>query len=293
MNRGSWYAVGAFVAWGLFPVYWKALHQIAPRELICHRILWSYLTLCGIAAVRGSWSRVISAYSSPRIVGLYLAAALLIGANWFVFIWAVSIGNVIESSLGYFINPLLSVLLGVLFFRERLRPGQWTSIALAGAAVVYLTLAYGTFPRIAIALALTFGLYGMVKKIAPLGSIVGMTVETSLLVVPATIYLAWQVRLGEAGFLHVGASTVILLLASGFVTTLPLVLFAAAAQRIPLAQVGILQYIGPTLQFLLGAVAFHERFTPAQLVGFILVWISLAVFGAEGAWFGRANRAAA
>jgi chloramphenicol-sensitive protein RarD len=217
------------------------------------------------------------------VVAIYLVASLLIGANWFIFIWAVNSGYIIETSLGYFINPLLSVLLGVFFFRERLRPAQWAAVGLAAAAVLYLTFAYGSVPRIALALAFTFGLYGMVKKVAPLGSISGLTLETTLLVLPALGYLGVRMGDGSAAFLHMAPLGLALLLASGLVTTLPLVLFAAAAQRVPLAQIGVLQYIAPTLQFLLGSLVYHERFTHAQFAGFVLVWISLALFGTEGA----------
>lgn len=283
MSRGVLYAIGAYLAWGLFPVYWKALHQVPALELICHRVVWSCLTLYVIVAVRVRWRDIAAAFAKPRIVGVYLIASLLIGVNWLVFIWGVNSGYIIETSLGYFINPLLSVLLGVVIFRERLRPLQWAAVGLAAAAVLYLTCVYGAVPRIALALAFSFGLYGMVKKAAPLSSLYGLTMETSLLVLPAAGYLVWQSAAGHAAVSHMQPVTVGLLLGSGLVTAFPLLLFAGAAQRIPLAQIGVLQYIAPTLQFLLGALVYHERFTPAQLGGFILVWISLALFGTEGA----------
>lgn len=287
MNKGVWYAVAAYLSWGLFPIYWKGLHQIPALELICHRIVWSCLTLYIIVVMRGKWKAVAEAFTKPRVVGVYLVASLLIGLNWLVFIWGVNNGYVIETSLGYFINPLLSVLLGVLLFRENLRPWQWVAVGLAACAVLYLTLVYGSVPRIALTLAFSFSLYGLVKKVAPLASMEGLTVETSLLFLPGLAYLMWQAQTGHAAFLHLSPVTSALLLASGLVTTFPLVLFAAAAQRIPLAQVGVLQYIAPTLQFLLGALVFHEKFTPAQFGGFVLVWISLALFGLEGGLFCR------
>ena len=287
MNRGVWCAVAAYLSWGLFPIYWKALHQIPATELICHRIVWSCLTLYTFIAVRGRWRELAAAVTKPRVVGTYLVASLLIGVNWLVFIWAVNSGYVIETSLGYFINPLLSVLLGVVLFRERLRPWQWAAVGLAAAAVLYLTLVYGSVPKVALTLAISFSLYGLVKKVAPLGSINGLTLETSLLLLPGLGYLAWQSHTGHAAFLHVSMFTLVLLLGSGLVTTFPLVLFAAAAQRIPLAQVGVLQYIAPTLQFMLGALVFHEKFTPMQFGGFVLVWISLALFAVEGGLFHR------
>ena len=292
MNRGVAYAIGAYLAWGLFPIYWKSLHRIPAIELICHRIVWSCLTLYVLIAFRGQWRTLFEAFSRPRVVGLYFVASVLIGINWLLFILAVNSGYVIETSLGYFINPLLSVLLGVVFFRERLRKWQWVAIVLASLAVLYLTLVYGTIPRFALGLALTFSLYGLVKKVAPLGSMYGMTLETTLLLLPGSVYLAWQAHGDHAAFQHVPPITDILLLCSGMVTTLPLLLFAGAAQRIPLAQIGVLQYIAPSLQFLLGAFLFREHFTSVQFGGFALVWISLARFGFEGAMFHR-NRVAA
>lgn len=292
MNKGAWYAVGAYLSWGLLPVYWKALHDIPALELICHRIVWSCLTLYIFTGLRGRWKELAKAFAQPRIVGIYLVASLLIGVNWLVFVWGVNSGYLIETSLGYFINPLLSVVLGVILFRERLRPWQWAAVALAGCAVLYLTLVYGSVPKIALALALSFSFYGVMKKIAPLGSINGLTLETSLLVLPGLVYLGWQGRTGHAAYLHLPPFTLALLLCSGLVTTFPLLLFAAAAQRVPLAQIGILQYIAPTLQFLLGALVFHEKFTALQFGGFLLVWISLALFAIEGGLYLR-NRAAA
>jgi chloramphenicol-sensitive protein RarD len=286
-REGVWCAVGAYLAWGLFPIYWKTLHRIPALELICHRIVWSCVTLYALVAVRGMGREIVKAIANPRIVGIYIAASLLIGINWLVFVWGVNSGYVIETSLGYFINPLLSVLLGVVFLRENLRRWQWVSVILASCAVLYLTLVYGSVPKLALALALSFGLYGMVKKLAPLGSISGLTLETSILFLSALGYLAWQARAGRAAFLQLDTVSMVLLLASGVVTTFPLLLFAAAAQRIPLAQIGVLQYIAPTLQFILGATIFHEKFTPAQAGGFVLVWISLALFGIEGAVYHR------
>jgi chloramphenicol-sensitive protein RarD len=291
-NRGIWYAVGAYLLWGMFPIYWKLLHQVPALELICHRVLWSCLTLYVLIALRGRWRAVAKAARQPRTIVIYLIASVLIGFNWLVFIWGVNSGYIIETSLGYFINPLLNVLLGVVFFRERLRPWQLVSIVLASAAVLYLTLAYGSLPWIALALAVSFGLYGVVKKIAPLDAVTGLTIETSLLIPIALCWLACRAQSGEAAFLHLAPVALALLLCSGAVTTLPLLLFAAAAQRVPLSQIGVLQYIAPTLQFLLGALVYHEKFTPAQFVGFVLVWISLALFGAEGALFYRKQRLA-
>src|SRR4051794_7778387 len=201
MNKGVLCAVAAYLSWGFFPIYWKALHQIPPFELICHRIVWSCLTLYIIVVISGRWKAIGAAFAKPRVVGIYLVASLLIGLNWLVFIWGVNNGYVIETSLGYFINPLLSVLLGVVLFRERLRPWQWVAIAMAACAVLYLTLVYGSVPKVALTLAFSFSLYGLVKKVAPLASIEGLTLETSLLFLPGLAYLAWQAQTGHAAFL--------------------------------------------------------------------------------------------
>jgi len=189
---------------------------------------------------------------------------------------------VVEASLGYFINPLLSVLLGVLFLRERLRPWQWLPVGLAALGVIIVSFAYGSFPLIAVTLALTFGLYGLVKKRAPLGALYGLTLETGILFIPALLYLLYVDRLGQGAFLHTDPIANLLMMGAGVVTTIPLLLFSSATQRIPLALVGILQYITPTLQFLLGVLVYKEAFTSAQFAGFGLVWVALIVFSAEG-----------
>ena len=282
MNKGIWYAIGAYVFWGLFPVYWKWLHQVAALEIISHRIIWSCVILLVVVFVTRQWKTFRQAVLAPRVLQIYSVAAVLLTINWLVYVWAVNAGFIVESSLGYFINPLISVLLGVIILRERLRPMQWIPIGLAAAGVIYLTIAYGSLPWIALALAFSFGTYGLVKKTAPLNSLYGLTLETSIVFIPALAYLIFVELTSQGVFLHDGTTVDVLIIGSGVVTTIPLLLFASATRRIPLSLVGILQYISPTLQFLLGVLVYGEPFTPTQFIGFGMVWLALIIFGVEG-----------
>jgi chloramphenicol-sensitive protein RarD len=225
-----------------------------------------------------------------RVVGIYLAAGLLLSVNWLIYVWGVNTGHIVETSLGYFINPLLSVLLGMIFLRERLRPAQWFPIGLAAAGVVYLTWMYGSLPWIALSLAFTFGIYGLVKKMAPLGSLYGLTLETGLVFLPALGYLLFVENSGQGAFGHTGILSSLLMVGAGVVTTVPLLMFASAAKRIPLMMVGVMQYIAPTIQFLLGVLVYQEPFESARLVGFSLVWTALIFFWAEGYLTYRARK---
>ena len=282
MSRGTWNAVGAYALWGLLPVYWKCLQHVPATQVLCHRIIWSFLTLLVLILLLRKWNAFRTAVVGPRVLRAYAAAAVLIGINWFTYIWAVNAGFIVETSLGYFINPLLSVLLGVVFFRERLRPWQWFTIGLAAAGVLYLTIAYGTLPWIALTLAITFGLYGLVKKIAPLESLYGLTLETGILLLPAFMFLLYSDRAGHGAFLHAGAISDVLLVGAGFITAVPLLMFSSAARRLPLSLIGVLQYIVPTLQLLLGVLVYREPFTIVKLIGFGIVWIALIVYAVEG-----------
>jgi chloramphenicol-sensitive protein RarD len=282
MKKGIWYAIGAYCAWGLFPIYWKWLHKVPALQLISHRILWSFVLLAIIIFVTRQWRSFRSAAGGWRVLLVYLASALLLSVNWLTYVWAVNAGYIIETSLGYFINPLLSVLMGVIFLRERLRPWQWLPIGLAAVGVIYLALAYGQLPWIALTLAFSFGTYGLVKKTAPLGSLYGLTLETGILFLPALAYLVYLDHAGQGAFLHSSAVTNLLLAGAGVVTTIPLLLFASAVQRIPLSMVGILQYITPTMQFLIGVLIYKEPFNHSHLIGFSIVWIALIIFWLEG-----------
>jgi chloramphenicol-sensitive protein RarD len=281
-TRGTWYTALAYVLWGFFPIYWKFLAGISSLQLTCHRIVWSFLLLLALTARSTEWREVWAASRLPRVLGMYAAAAVTIAVNWLVFVWAANGGQIVQTSLGYFINPLLSVVLGVVFFRERLRPFQWVSVALAAAGVLYLTISLGAPPWIALFLAATFGTYGLVKKIAPLSAVHGLTLETSILFVPAAGYLIWAEASGTGALMHSGAMRDTLMVAGGPVTTIPLLLFAAGVQRIPLSLVGMLQYVNPTMQILIAVFMYREPFTRVQLAGFGLVWAALALFAVEG-----------
>jgi chloramphenicol-sensitive protein RarD len=283
-NKGLWYALGAYAAWGLFPIYWKWLHQVDAVQLIGHRIGWSFIILIVFIVATRQLKDLRQAASNRRILLIYCVAAVLIGINWLVYVWAVNANYIVETSLGYFINPLLSVLMGVIFLRERLRPFQWIPVVLAASGVIYLAVAYGRLPWIALTLAFSFGTYGLVKKLAPLGSLYGLTLETGILFVPALIYLFYADRTGTGVFLHSSLTTNLLLIGAGVVTTVPLLMFASAAQRLPLTMVGIMQYIAPTLQFLLGVLVYKEPFDHTHLIGFGIVWVALILFAAENLW---------
>lgn len=281
-SEGYFYAAGAYAIWGLFPIYWRLLLHVPVRQLLCHRILWSFLLLFAAVLASGQWRSFRTAVFKWAALPAYLAAAALISINWYIYVWAVNNGFIVEASLGYFINPLLSVLLGVIFFRERLRPWQWVAVGLAGLGIVYLTYSYGKPPWIALALASTWAIYGLIKKIAPLGSLHGLTLETGLLFVPVVVYLIHVETAGTGTLLHGGPVTGLLLIGAGIVTSAPLFMFALAVRRIPLSMVGFLQYISPTLQFLCGVVLYREPFTASRFVGFGFVWIALVIFAVEG-----------
>lgn len=280
MKKGILFGIGAYAFWGFFPIYWKWLSHVPALQLLGHRIGWSFLLLVGYILLTRQ-GEAFRRTLTPSTARVYLLAALLIGVNWLTYVWAVNAGFIVETSLGYFINPLLSVLLGVFVLRERLRPAQWIPIGLAGVGVAYLTLAYGRLPWIALTLAFTFGFYGLVKKTAPLGSVFGLTLETGILFLPAVLYLTLTEAGGRGAFLHSGLTSDLLLVGAGAVTTIPLLMFASAAQQIPLTLVGLLQYIAPTLQFLIGVFIYREPFEPARLIGFSLVWLALIVFWVE------------
>jgi chloramphenicol-sensitive protein RarD len=290
METGIWYALGAYVLWGLFPIYWKWLHDVSPLQVIGHRIGWSFILLIIVILATKQWTKFRSTLNR-RVLGVYLIAGLLLSFNWLIYVWGVNTEHVVETSLGYFINPLFSVLLGMIFLKERLRPLQWLPIGLAAIGVIYLTWTYGSLPWIALGLTFTFGFYGLVKKLSPLGSLYGLTLETGLVFLPALGYLIYVGATGEGAFGHTGAVSDLLLVGAGVVTTIPLLMFASAAKRIPLTMVGIMQYIAPTLQFLLGVLIYKEPFTTTSLIGFSFVWIALIVFWVEGVMARRARKA--
>ena len=280
MNKGILNGIAAYALWGFFPVYWKLLHEVPALQLLGHRIGWSFLLLLGVIIITKQWDDFRSKLDA-RTFGIYLIAAFLISINWLTYVWAVNAGFIVETSLGYFINPLLSVLMGVLFLRERLRATQWVPVALAALGVLYLTFAYGRPPWIALLLAFSFGFYGLVKKLAPLGSLYGLTFETGILFLPALAYLGMVQADSTAAFLHSSLTLDLLMIGGGIVTTVPLLMFASAAKQIPLTMIGVLQYLAPSIQFLLGIFVYKEVFDNSRLIGFGLVWLALIIFWVE------------
>lgn len=289
-RAGVVYSVCAYALWGLLPLYLKVLEAVPPVEILLHRVVWSAAFLSAILTARRGWGWVAPTARSPAVLGRGLASALLLTVNWFVFIWAVDAHRVIDASLGYFINPLVSVLLGVLLLRERLRPVQWAAVSLAAAGVAWLTVDAGRLPWIALVLAGSFGLYGLLRKTTVLGALEGLALETFLLLPAAGAWLVTMAVAGQSHFASGGFGARALLVLAGPATAVPLLLFAAGARRIPLSLLGLLQYVGPTLQLGLGIYVWGEPFSLRRLAGFALIWLALGVYSGEVWW--RTARAA-
>jgi chloramphenicol-sensitive protein RarD len=270
--------LSAYALWGLFPLYFPLLEPAGGLEIVAHRVLWSVVFVGLLLTVRGNWSQVRALVSDPRRLLVLAGAALLIAVNWLVFVYGVNSGQVVETSLGYFINPLVSVLLGVVIFSERLRPLQWCAVGIATVAVAVLTVDYGHPPWIALALAASFGLYGVMKKLVRVEAAPGLFVETLIVAVPAAVVLGVLHAHGDGTFGNAGTGHALLLASSGIATAIPLLLFAAATRRIPLSTVGLLQYLTPLMQLAIGVFVRHEPMPPARLAGFVIVWVALAVF---------------
>jgi chloramphenicol-sensitive protein RarD len=277
-RRGLLYGIGAYGLWGLFPLYWPLLEPATPLEIMAHRIVWSLVFVGLLVWARRRYATVRSAIVDRRTRIALVVASIVIGVNWFLFIWAVNNNHVVETSLGYFINPLVSVALGVAVFGERLLRLQWVAIGIAAAGVLWLTVEYGRPPWISLVLACSFATYGVAKKKANVGAVQSLTVETMVLAPLALGYLVTLQATGDGQLGQNGLGHTLLLLGSGVATALPLLCFGAAATRIPLSLVGMLQYLTPTLQFLIGVFLYGEPMTPARWVGFVLVWLALVVF---------------
>lgn len=288
MNKGILYAAFAFFCWGLFPLYFHALGEVPAMEILAHRMLWSLLFLCIVLGVRRQWQWLPQVLRQPRVLGSFVASAVLLTTNWFIYIWSVNNGHVIDASLGYFINPLVNVLLGVLVLKETLRRGQWIAIGMAAAGVAWLTWQAGQLPWIALILGVTFGSYGLLRKTAALAALEGLSLETMILFPLALIYVLWLTTHGQNTFINSDSdSTRWLLAAAGPITAIPLLLFAAGARKIPMAVLGLLQYLSPTMQALLGVWFFHEAFPAPRLIGFLIIWAALALYVGEGLWMSR------
>ncbi|HAV36509.1 MAG TPA: EamA family transporter RarD [Massilia sp.] len=290
MRTGIFSAALAFLCWGLFPLYFHAVKEVPSMQILAHRMIWSLAFLLIVLALRRQW-RWLEQVRQPRVFWSFVASALLLSANWLLYIWAVNNGHVIEASLGYFINPLVNIMFGYLLLKERLRRVQWIAIAIAALGVAWLTWQSGSVPWIALCLAASFGAYGLLRKTAALGALEGLSFETMVLFPIAAIYVGWLTLHGENAFLNTASSaTRWLLVAAGPITAVPLLLFASGARQIPLSILGLLQYLAPTIQFLLGVWLFKEAFTADRLVGFVLIWTALVLFAGEGLIRSRQNR---
>ena len=293
MNAGLVYAACAFTWWGLFPIYIRLVTSVPAAEILAHRVVWCLLFVGAALSWRGQWAWLWPVARQPRVLFAFMVSALLIGGNWLAYIWAVSNGHVLDASLGYFITPLVNVLLGTTLLHERLRPPQWVALSLAAFGVVWLAWQAGHPPWIALTLAVTFGAYGLLRKVAVLGALEGLTLETMLLAPIALAVIGLAASHGTGSFPAADLPTNLWIIALGPVTAVPLLLFAAAARRLSMTTLGLMQYIGPTIQFAVGVWLFHEPFSTARLIGFGFIWLALLVYTADGLRLARRNMATA
>ncbi len=293
MNPGVVYALGAYVVWGLFPLYFRSIEQVPATQILAHRMLWSALLVLGVLIVLRRWSWLRMLRERPAVLLRFTGSAVLLACNWLTYIWSVNNGHVVEASLGYYINPLMNVALGTVLLHERLRPAQWAAVGVAALGVVWMTTEVGHVPWIALVLAFSFAGYSLLRKTAPLGSLEGLAVETAVLFPLALAYLGWESAQGHNVFAASGWDMRWLLVAAGPVTTIPLLLFAAGARRIPFSLLGILQYLTPTVLLILGVWLYHEPFGANRAIGFGLVWAGIGLYLAEGLFKLGTRRAAA
>lgn len=290
-HSGVFFLVPAFLIWGGSPVYWKLLAGVPAFELLLHRIVWSSLFLLVIVAVQKRQGEVLKVFRDPGKLGTLTVTTLVLSLNWYLFIWAINHGQVLQTSLGYYINPLIMVLLGMIFLKERLKPLQLTALCLACGGVLYYTLGLGQFPWIALALAFSFGFYGLIHKMSTIGSLTGLLVETLLLTIPASGYLCWLYIHGDGALFRNGSAVDMLLAGTSLVTALPLLLFTLGARRTPLSTVGFMQYIAPSCTFLLAVFLYHEPFSYKRLITFVMIWSALALYSADMIHTYRKSRA--
>jgi chloramphenicol-sensitive protein RarD len=290
-QKGLAAAAAAFAAWGLFPLYFKPLNAVSPFQVTAHRVVWSCLFVYGVLALRGELKEVRVALADRRVVVRLALAAIFISVNWLVYMWAVTNKHVVDASLGYFINPLLNVLLGIVLLSERLNRAQWAAVAFASAGVAYLTFVMGHLPWIALTLAFFFSSYGFIRKVVHVEALPGLAAETLLLMPFASGYLLWCEASGSGALGHVPPSIDVLLIASGPLTAIPLFLFAYGARRIPYSSVGLLQYLTPSLQLTCAVFVFHEPFGRTQAAGFALIWMALIIYAGDGLWRARSSSA--
>jgi len=281
-SKGVIYAALAYAAWGLFPLYFKQLAGVPSLEVVAHRTVWCMVFMLIVLAVLKRWAWLGPLLRQPKVLGAFALSALLLSANWLTYVWAVQHDHVLDASLGYFINPLVNVALGYVFLHERPRRLQWLAVGLAAAGVLWLTLQTGRLPWVALVLAASFGIYGLLRKVASLGALEGLALETMLLTPVAAAALGWWTSQGDSALAQGDAGMITWLLFAGPLTALPLLLFAAGARRIPMTTLGLLQYISPSIQFMLGVWLYHEPFAAARVVGFGLIWAALLVYSLEG-----------
>lgn len=287
---GVGYASAAFLIWGLSPIYWKVLRNIPAFEIIMHRVIWSFLFLIFVLVFQRHLNELIVTLKNRRTFLILFPTTILLGSNWYIYIWAVNNDHILQASLGYFINPLINVLLGMVFLRERLRPLQAVSLVLAGIGVLYLTFSYGEFPWIALSLAFAFGFYGLIRKVAPVSSLVGLSVEMLLLSVPALAYIVVQNNKGTGALFHISIKIDIFLMGAAFLTALPLLLFTLGARRLNLSTLGFLQYIAPSCMFLVGVYLYNEPLLKAQIMTFVLIWTALFIYSTDSAMYYRLSK---
>lgn len=280
-RRGFLLGVAAYGLWGLFPLYWPLLEPAGAFEILAHRVLWSCLTMLALIVLVRRTPQLRAIARDRRVRVVLTIAAVVISVNWVTYIWGVNNGRVVETSLGYFINPLVTVLMGVLILHERLRPAQWVAIGIAITAVVVLTLDYGRLPYVALVLALSFGSYGLCKKTANVGATESLTFETAVIGPFALVYVLWLGATGASNFGNHGTGHALLFLTTGIITAVPLICFGGAATRVSMVTLGLLQYLTPILQFGLGVFWFHEEMPAGRWIGFVLVWVALVIFTVE------------
>lgn len=292
VQSGIFYGVLAYTAWGLFPLFFKQIASVDAFEVVLHRTVWSMVFVVGVLSVRRQWAWLTTALRQPRVLATFAASATLLACNWLVYVWAVSNDHVLDASLGYFILPLMNVAMGYVVLKERPRRGQWLAVAVAACGVLWLTWQGGRMPWVALILATTFGIYGLLRKLGALGALEGLTLETLLLTPFAAAVLLYWTYGGQGVLADTPSVLWFWLLLAGPITAIPLWLFAAGARRVPLSTMGVLQYISPSLQLLLGVVLYGEPFGGARALGFCLIWLALAIYTIEGWHWSRTRTAA-
>ncbi|KOO05609.1 EamA family transporter RarD [Vibrio hepatarius] len=281
-KQGVLLAIGAYTMWGIAPIYFKAISDVSPLEILSHRVIWSFFLLALLLHIGRRWRSVVDVFKSKKKMAYLLSTSVIIAANWLIFIWAVNANHMLDASLGYYINPLINVVLGMIFLGERLRKMQWFAVALAACGVIVQLVAFGSVPVVAIALAFSFGFYGLLRKKVSLDAQTGLFIETLVLLPAAAVYLLWFANSPTSNMAENPLNLNILLIAAGVITTLPLLCFTGAATRLKLSTLGFFQYIGPSLMFLLAVLVYGEAFTSDKAITFAFIWGALLVFSFDG-----------